>query len=70
MSLEVQKKRSSDHENRDLKDRATKQGLPEDSWIGILKYAGKWMEQGNIILSELTQNQKDNYGMHLLICRC
>jgi hypothetical protein len=33
----------------------------------ILKFAGKWMELENIILSEVTQTQKDVHGMHLLI---
>ena len=30
----------------------------------ILNFAGKWMEQENIILSEVTQIQKDNYHMY------
>ena len=34
---------------------------------GILNFAGKWIELGNIILSEVTQTQKDNYHMHSLI---
>ena len=29
----------------------------------ILNFAGKWMKLGNIILSEVTQTQKDNYHM-------
>ena len=33
----------------------------------ILKFAGKWMELENIILSEITQIQKDNYHMYSLI---
>ena len=33
----------------------------------ILKFAGKWMELENIILSEVTQTQKDNYHMFSLI---
>ena len=33
----------------------------------ILKFAGKWMELENIILSEVTQTQKDNYHMYSLI---
>ena len=33
----------------------------------ILKFAGKWMELGKTILSEVTQTQKDKYGMYLLI---
>ena len=27
----------------------------------ILKFVGKWMDLGNIILSEVTQTQKDKY---------
>ena len=34
---------------------------------GILNFAGKWMELENIILSEVTQTQKDNYHMYSLI---
>ena len=33
----------------------------------ILNFAGKWMELENIILSEVTQIQKDNYHMCSLI---
>ena len=33
----------------------------------ILKFAGKWMDIENIILSEVTQTQKDKYPMHSLI---
>ena len=33
----------------------------------ILKFSGKWMELENIILSEVTQTQKDNYHMYSLI---
>ena len=33
----------------------------------ILKFAGKWMELENIILSNVTQAQKDNYHMYSLI---
>ena len=32
----------------------------------ILKFAGKWMELENIILSEVTHTQKDNYHMNSL----
>ena len=32
-----------------------------------LNFAGKWMELENIILSEVTQTQKDNYHMYSLI---
>ena len=34
---------------------------------GILKFAGKWMDLENIILSEVTQTQKDSYPMYSLI---
>ena len=30
----------------------------------ILKFAGKWMDLENIILSEVTQIQKDKYHMY------
>ena len=33
----------------------------------ILKFAGKWMDLENIILSELTQTQKDKYYMYKLL---
>ena len=34
----------------------------------ILKFAGKWTElEKKNILSEVTQNQKDKYGMYSLI---
>ena len=33
----------------------------------ILKFVGKWIELENIILSEVTQTQKDNYHMYSLI---
>ena len=32
-----------------------------------LNFAGKWMELENIILSEVTQTQEDNYHMYSLI---
>ena len=32
-----------------------------------LNFAEKWMELENIILSEVTQTQKDNYHMYSLI---
>ena len=32
----------------------------------ILSFAGKWMELENIILSEVTQTQKDMHGMYSL----
>ena len=33
----------------------------------FMKFLGKWMELENIILSEVTQTQKINHGMHSLI---
>ena len=33
----------------------------------IMKFAGKWMELENIILSEVTQIQKDMHGMYSLM---
>jgi hypothetical protein len=33
----------------------------------ILSFAGKWMELENIILSDVTQNQKDTHGMYSLV---
>jgi hypothetical protein len=33
----------------------------------ILNFAGKWMELENTVLSEVTQTQKDMYGMHSLL---
>ena len=33
----------------------------------IMKSASKWMELEDIILSELTQTQKDVYGMYSLM---
>jgi hypothetical protein len=33
----------------------------------FMKFTGKWMELENIILSEVTQSQKNTHGMHLLI---
>jgi hypothetical protein len=32
-----------------------------------MKFAGKWMELENIFLSEVSQTQKDTYGMYSLI---
>ena len=34
----------------------------------IMNFASKWMELENIILSEITQIQKDIHGMYSLIC--
>ena len=33
----------------------------------IMRFAGKWMELQNIILSEVTQAQKDMHGIYSLI---
>jgi hypothetical protein len=33
----------------------------------IMNFSGKWMELEIIILSEVTQTQKDMYGMYSLI---
>jgi hypothetical protein len=33
----------------------------------FMKLLGKWMELENIILSEITQSQKNTHGMHSLI---
>ena len=33
----------------------------------FMKFVDKWMELENIILSEVTQSQKVNHGMHSLI---
>ena len=35
------------------------------SAIEFMKFLGKWMELENTILSEVTQSQKINHGMHL-----
>jgi hypothetical protein len=35
----------------------------------ILSFARKWMELENIILSEVTQTQKDRHGMYSLISK-
>ena len=34
---------------------------------GFMKFLGKWMELENIIPSEVTQSQKNTYGVHSLI---
>ena len=34
----------------------------------ILKFAGKWMNLESIILSEVTQTQKNKYHIYSLIC--
>jgi len=33
----------------------------------IINFAGKWLNLGNIILSEVTQSQKDMHSMYSLI---
>ena len=33
----------------------------------ILKFVGQWMDLENIILSEVTQNQKEEYNMYSFI---
>ena len=33
----------------------------------FMKFLGKWMDLKNIILSEVTQSQKNTHGMHSLI---
>ena len=35
----------------------------------IMSFAGKWIELGNSILSEVTQTQKDMHGVYSLINR-
>ena len=34
---------------------------------GILKFAGKWMDLGKNILSEVTQTQKEKYNIYSFI---
>ena len=33
----------------------------------FMKFAGKWMELENIILSEVTQSQRNKHGMYSMI---
>jgi hypothetical protein len=33
----------------------------------FMKFLGKWMDLEDIVLSEVTQPQKNTYGMHSLI---
>jgi hypothetical protein len=33
----------------------------------FMKFLGKWMDLENIILSEITQSQKNTHGMHSLL---
>ena len=35
----------------------------------FMKFAGKWIELENIILSEVTQTQKNTHDMHSLVSR-
>ena len=35
----------------------------------FMKFLGKWLELENIILSQVTQTQKNIHGMHSLISR-
>jgi hypothetical protein len=35
----------------------------------FLKFLDKWMELENIILSEITQSQKNTHGLYLLVSR-
>ena len=35
--------------------------------IEFMRFLGKWIELENIILSEITQSQKNLHGMQLLI---
>ena len=35
----------------------------------ILKFSGKWTELEKLFLSDVSQTQKDNYNMYLLINR-
>lgn len=35
----------------------------------IMSLAGKWMELGNIILSEVIQTQREMHNMHSLVNR-
>ena len=35
-----------------------------------MNFAGQWMELENIILSEVTQTQKDMHNMYSLISGC
>ena len=36
----------------------------------FMKFLGKWMELESVILSEVTQSQKNTHGMHSLISGC
>ena len=34
----------------------------------IMSFSGKWIELENIILSRVTQTQKDKHGMYFFVC--
>ena len=36
----------------------------------IMNFTGKWMELENVVLSEVTQTQKDMHGMYSLVSEC
>jgi hypothetical protein len=36
----------------------------------FMKFAGKWVDLENIILSDVTQSQKYTYGIYSLISGC
>jgi hypothetical protein len=35
----------------------------------FMQFLGKWMDLGNIIVSEVTQSQKNTHDMHSLISK-
>ena len=45
----------------------TQWSITQQEKSNILKFADKWMKLENIILSEETQAQKDNYHVYSLI---
>ena len=49
------------------KDIYTREYYTAEKNNDILKFAGKWMDLENIIFSEVTQTQKDNYHMYSCI---
>jgi hypothetical protein len=34
----------------------------------VMKFLGKWIHLEDIILSEVTQSQRNTHGIHLLMC--
>jgi hypothetical protein len=38
-----------------------------DGIVELMKFLGKWIELETIILSEVTQSEKNTHGMHSLI---